>query len=195
MSKRKKAWQQFCDEAGATYVKGGVLKSDRIEASFQGWPIVYDTMAIPAGNVILIYTRLRAPFLAKSDFKFRISKKSFLTKFAEKIGKSKLKTGDPRIDDNFLIKHNSDEKIRQLLSGEKLKEHLLEKTKSHFELSHGYKSVGRQFPKGCDGLSLVVLYEGGDKDRLMLFHNLIGEMLVALAEAGEIDAAPDVKLK
>ena len=195
MSSRKEVWQQFSDEIQATYDKGGVLKNDRIEAAFQNWQIVYDIVTIPAGAMILVYTRLRAPFLAKSDFQFRISKKNFLNKIAEKFGKSNLETGDSRIDDNFVIKSNSDEKVKHLLSNEKLKNLLLERSDSDFEISHGYKSVGRQFPKNCDGLSLMVLYESKDKGMLMNFYNMVGEILASLFEAGEIDAAPvDVKI-
>ena len=195
MSSIKEIWQQFSDEIGATYVKGGALKSDRIEVSFRNWQIVYDVFVLPAGSTMLIYTRVRAPFLAKSDFQFCISKKTFLNRIAKKFGKSTLETGDSRIDDNFVIKSNSNEKVKRLLSDEKLTSLLLGKSDSHFEISHGYKSVGRQFPKGCDGLSLVLLYESKHKEMLMLFYNLFGEILTSLANAGEIDNAPiDVKL-
>ena len=188
MSSRKEAWQQFSNEIQATYVKGGIVKSDRIEATFQNWQIVYDIFTVPAG-AILTYTRIRTPFLAKSDFQFSISKKSFVNKIAEKLGKSNIETGDSRIDDNFIIKSNSVEKVKHLLSNEKLKNLLLEKSDSDFEISHGYKSVGRQFPKNCDGLSLVVLYES-DKDMLMRSYNIFGEILTSLSEMREIDDAP-----
>ena len=195
MSSKKEAWKQFSDEIQATYAKGGILKSDRIDATFQNWQIVYDNATYPIGAVILIYTRLRAPFTAKSDFQFSISAKSFLNKVAEKFGKSYIETGDSRIDDNFVIKSNSVEKVQHLLSNENLINLLLEKVDSDFEISHGYKSVGRQFPKNCDGLSLVVLNANEDNGMLMLYYNLFGEILTSLAEAGEIDDAPiDLKL-
>ena len=195
MSSRKEVWQQFSNEIQATYAKGGALKSDRIDATFQNWQIVYDKVTYPIGALILTYTRLRAPFSAKSDFQFSISAKSFLSKVAEKFGKANIETGDSRIDDNFVIKSNSAEKINHLLSNEKLINLLLEKVDSDFEISHGYKSVGRQFPKNCDGLSLVVLNAKEDNGMLMLYYNLFGEILTSLLEAGEIDDAPiDVKL-
>ena len=194
MSSKKEAWQQFSSKIQATYVKGGIVKSDRIEAAFQNWQLVYDIFVVPAG-AILSYTRVRTPFLAKSDFQFCISKKSFVNKIAEKLGKSNIETGDSRIDDNFVIKSNSIEKVKRLLSNEKLKNLLLEKPGSDFEISHGYKTVGRQFPKNCDGLSLVVLYEH-DKDMLKRFYDIFCEILTSLSEAGEIDEAPiDVKLR
>lgn len=194
MSSRKEEWKQFSNEIQATYVKGGVLKSDRIEATFQNWQIVYDTMALPTGAVILTYVRIRTPFKAKSDFQFSISKKSFSSKVTEKFGNSNVETGDSRIDDDFVIKSNSAEKIKHLLSNETVVSLLLEKSDSHFEISNGYKSIGHQFPEDCDGLSLVVLHES-DKDTLMLFYNLFGEVLTSLLEAGEIDdVAIDAKL-
>jgi len=61
MSARKQAWQQFSNEIEAMYVQGGVLKSDRIEATFQNWQILYDSFAIPVGTVPLLYTRIRTP--------------------------------------------------------------------------------------------------------------------------------------
>ena len=194
MSSRKEAWKQFSNEIQAKYVKGGILKSDRIEATFQNWQIVYDTAHIPMGAAILRHLRIRTPFKAKSDFQFSISKKSFLDKIVEKFGNSNIETGNSHIDDNFVIKSNSAEKIKLLLSNEALVSLLLEKSDSHFEISNGYKSIGQQFPKDCDGLSLVVLFEN-DKDRLMLFYNLFCEILTSLLEAGEIDdVAIDVKL-
>ena len=195
MGSKKQAWKQFSNEIEATYVKGGIIKSDRIEATFENWPVVYDTFVLPAGQVILVYTRIRAPFIAKSDFKFSISKKTFFSKIAQKLGKSNVTIDDSRIDEAFVIKSNSPEKIRQLLSDETLKSLLLEKTNSHFEFSHGYKGIGRQFPKGYDGLSMLVLYEGKDIDKLMIIYNLFGEVLTSLLEADEIEDAPvNVKL-
>ena len=195
MGKRKETWQQFSSKIEATYAKGGIFKSDMIEAAFENWQIVYDTIAIPTGNIVLLYTRIRTPFIAKTDFQFRISKKTFLNKIAEKFGKSNIETGDPSLDDNFVIKSNSAEKVKHLLSDEKIKGLLLEKADSDFEISHGYKSVGRKFPGNCDGLSLVVLYGSEDEDRLMLYYNLFGEILTSLLELGEIEDAPvDVKL-
>ena len=195
MGKKREAWQQFSSEIEATYAKGGIFKSDKIEATFENWQIVYDTFVIPTGSIMLIYTRIRTPFIAKTDFQFRISKKNFLNKIAEKFGKSDIETGDLILDDIFIIKSNSAEKVKHLLSDEKIKSLLLEKADSDFEISHGYKSIGRQFPKDCDGLSLVVLYGSEDKDRLMLYYNLFGEILTSLLESGEIEDAPfDVKL-
>ena len=195
MGSKKQAWKQFSNEIEATYVKGGIIKSDRIEATFENWPVVYDTFVLPAGQVILVYTRIRAPFIAKSDFKFSISKKTFFSKIAQKLGKSNVTIDDSRIDEAFVIKSNSPEKIRQLLSDETLKSLLLEKTNSHFEFSHGYKGIGRQFPKGYDGLSMLVLYEGKDIDKLRIIYNLFGEVLTSLLEADEIEDAPvNVKL-
>jgi len=195
MSTRKQAWQAFSNEIEATYVKGGLLKSDRIEATFQNWQIVYDFFTMPVGQIILTYTRIRTPFVVKSDFKFRISKKSFLDKVAEKLGKSKIETGDQRIDDAFVIQSNSVEKIKSLLSDEKIKNLLLEKADSDFEISHGYKGIGRQFPNDCDGLSLVVLYESRDKEKLAFIYNLFGEILTSLLESGDICDEPiDVKI-
>jgi len=194
MSARKKAWQAFSSEIEATYVKSGIFKSDKIEATFQNWQIVYDVFMIPIAGA-LMYTRIRTSFVAKSDFKFRISKKNFLNKVAEKFGKSDVEIGDSRIDDAFVIQSNSDEKIKNLLSDERIKNLLLEKADLEFEFSHGYKSTGREFPKDCDGLSLVVLYEGKDKEKLMHIYNLFGEVLTSLVETGDICDEPiDVKL-
>ena len=83
MSLKKEAWKQFSEEIQARYAKGGILKSDRIDATFQNWQIVYDNATYQIGAVTLIYTRLRAPFIAKSDFKFSISAKCFLSRVAE----------------------------------------------------------------------------------------------------------------
>ena len=195
MSARKQAWQQFSNEIEAMYVKGGVLKSDRIEATFQNWQVLYDSFAISAGTVPLLYTRIRAPFLAKSDFKFRITKKTFFDKIKEKFGKSDVESGDSRIDNAFVIKSNSAEKVKRLFSNEELINLLLGKADSHFEFTHGYKGIGRKFPNDCDGLCLVVLYESKDIDKLKLIYNLFGEVLSALLEANEIcDEIIDIKI-
>ena len=128
-------------------------------------------------------------------FSFPFQRRVFSVKIAAKFGKTNIETGDPRIDDNFVIKSNSAEKVKRLLSNETLVNLLLEKVDTDFEISHGYKSTGREFPKSCDGLSLVVLNANEESGMLMLHYNLFGEILTSLAEAGEIDAAPaDVKL-
>ena len=196
MASRKKVWQQFSNEIQATYVKGKAFKSDRIEALFKKWQIVYDIFAVPAGSVILVYTRVRAPYIAKSDFKFRITKKNFFNKISAKFRKANVETGDSRLDDIFVIKSNCAEKVKKLLSNEKISSLLLKYPKSGVEFSHGYKSIGRVFPKNCDGLSFVMLYESTGEERLMTIYKLFGEILTSLHDAGEIEAAPvDTELK
>ena len=192
--KQKEVWQEFSNEIQATYVKGRVPNSDRIEADFQNWHMVYDIYIVPVGNLWLAYTRLRAPFTAKTDFKFRISRKTFLSKIAEKFGKSNVQTGDALIDDAFVIESNDAEKIKHLLSDKNIKILLLKKADSDFQFSHRHKSIGRVFPKGCDGLNLAVLGDC-DAEMLMLMYNLFGEILTSLMESGEIDYAPaEVKI-
>ncbi|MCL2050613.1 MAG: hypothetical protein FWG91_02615 [Lachnospiraceae bacterium] len=200
MISQEKSWQQFANEVQATYDKRSFFGSDKIEAAFQNWKIIYDMGCIPVGCVLIPYTRIRTPFLTKANFKFSISKKNIFNKIAEKLGKSIIEIGEPHIDDNFMVKSNSAKKISQMLSNEKIADLALrihEKSYSDFELSCGYKSsLGYNFPKNSKGLCLVIPFEVKDKERLMLYYDFFKEVLTYLFEAGEIeDTVFDVNLK
>ena len=201
MSARKKAWQEFSSEIEATYVKGGIFKSERIDAAFQNWQIVYDYHTFVVGPIPFIYTRIRTPFKAKSEFKFHIFKKSFVNKIGESLGKSDadVQTGDSRFDEVFVVRTSDAEKAKKLFSDENLRNLLLEKAAKidlDFELTHGYNgSIGRHLPKNCDGLCLTVQNECRDREQLVLIYEIFGEMLTALLESGDICDEPiDVKL-
>ena len=196
MRSKKEAWKEFSEEIQSTYFKGGLLKNDKIESTFQNWKITIDTydftMVTPT-VIIIVYSRIRAPFIPTSDFTFRISKKTIFNKVSEKLGNSYIATGDLSFDNDFVVNSDSENIIKTILN-EKVRKLMLDNSGIKFEISNDKTVIGKQFPNS--GLSLIVEGEIKDKHKLISLYNLFGEILISLLENGLIeDSSVDVKLK
>ena len=80
------------------------------------------------------YTRLRAPFINKDGFVFRIFRKRFLSFIGKLLGAQDVVIGDPAFDDPFIIQTNSEDRIRYLLENEALKQLIQQQPDVWFEV-------------------------------------------------------------
>jgi len=83
---RTEIWRQFAAESGARFVDDKVFRSGEIVASHGEWTIMLDTYIMPAGKVMVPFTRMRAPYLNPDGFRFRVSRAGFFTPIATALG-------------------------------------------------------------------------------------------------------------
>ena len=192
---KREAWQKFSEEINAEYIDNGFWKGDRVELDFNNWTIVLDTYTISTGKVIITYTRIRAPFVNTTDFKFRIYRKGIFSDIAKFFGAQDIEIGDPVFDDSFIIKSNDAQTAKLLLKNEKIKEQFLLQPEIDLQIKDDEGFWGVKFPEGTDELYFVVAGQLKDTERLKNLFALFGEMLITLTEIGVAsDTDPAVKV-
>ena len=192
---RKEIWKQLSEQIGGRYVDGGFVKSDRVEASHEDWIVTLDTYAVSTGKVVIVFTRMRAPYVNPAGFRFTVYRKSVFSGMGKLLGMQDIDIGDPEFDDAFIVKATDESKVRQLLSNPKIRELIAKQPEINFTVKDDEGWFGRKFPEGVDELTFAVAGVIKDIDRLKLLFDLFAETLDELCRMGAAyEGSADVRL-
>jgi hypothetical protein len=190
-------WQQFCAQTGGQYTPSGVWETPRVEASHGQWTITLDTYLISTGKSSTNYTRMRAPYINPDGFRFEIYRKGIFSDLGKWLGMQDVTVGWPEFDEAFIIKGNSEEKLRKLFANQKIRDLISAQRNIRFSVQDddGKFWFTRGLPKDVDELYFEVVGVIKDVDRLKLLYDLFSETLDELCRMGSAyENAPDVKL-
>ncbi len=193
---RKEIWQQFCAQTGSTFVEGGFARTDKIEATHGPWTVTLDTFAVSTGKSTIIYTRLRAPYVNPDGFRFTVYRNGIFTEVAKWFGMQDVTVGYDDFDRDFVIKGNSEEKLRRLFSNARIRRLISAQPNIRFSVKDDEgKLWGANFPEGVDELYFQVVGVIKDIERLKLLYELFAETLDELCRMGSAyQQTPPVKL-
>lgn len=113
---RDDIWGDVADRFGAERImdrKGKRLKGVRFATG--GWTVMLDTTVESTGNSAQSYTRLRALYAEKEAFRFRAYTKSIFSELGKALGMQDIVVGHPAVDERWIIKADSEGRIRSLL--------------------------------------------------------------------------------
>ena len=193
---KKEIWKQLSERVHGQFVDGGFWKGDKVIAEHGGWALTLDTFAVSTGKVTIVYTRMRAPFVNPSGFRFEVYRKSVFSGIAKFFGMQDLEIGDPLFDADFIIKSADESKIRQLLANERIREIIARQKDVNFAVKDDEGWFGTKFPEGVDELYFAVVGVIKDIDRLALLYELFTETLDELCRIGAaVDTPPNVTVK
>ena len=105
-------WRNLSAEIGASYVAGGFMRPDRVEASHGRWTVTLDTYAVSTGRTVIVYTRMRAPYVNPGGFRFTIYRRGVFSNIAKFLGMQDVEVGDDEFDRDFIIKGTDEAKLR-----------------------------------------------------------------------------------
>lgn len=192
---REEIWRQLSAEIGARYVDGGFAKSDKVVATHGEWTVTLDTYAVSTGKVVIVYTRMRAPYVNPSGFRFTVYRKGLFSEIGKWLGMQDVEVGDETFDRDFIIKGTDETKLRELFSSPRLRELLAAQPDVHFTVKDDEGHFGTAFPAGVDELSFVVTGVVKDVERLKRLYELFAETLDRLCRIGSAyEKAPGVAL-
>lgn len=193
---RKEIWQQFCAQTGSTYVPGGFLKTDKVEATHGPWTVTLDTFVVSSGKSAVVFTRMRAPYVNPDGFRFTVYRKGIFTDIGKWFGMQDVTVGYDDFDRDFVIKGNDEQKLRQLFSNRQIRDLISAQPNVHFSVEDDEgKLWGKTFPEGVDELYFQVLGVIKDIERLKLLYELFSETLDELCRMGSAyEQAPPVTL-
>lgn len=187
---RKEVWQELARQINARYVEGGFWKGDKVEVDHGDWIVTLDSYAVSTGKTTVVYTRMRAPFVNPGGFHFTLYRRGLFSGLGKALGMQDIEIGDPMFDHDFIIKSNSDSRVRALLANIRVRQLIAAQPAIHFGVKDDEGWFGARFPDGVDELHFHVVGIIKDLQRLEQLFELFAETLDELCRMG---AALDVK--
>lgn len=185
---KKEIWLQLAEEIQANYVNKGFWSGDRVEAYIDNWVVVLDTYTVSTGKSTIIYTRMRAPFINLNNFYFKIYRTGIFSEIGKMLGMEDINIGYEEFDENFVIKSNSQEKVKQLFSNKSVRDLIQEQPQINLEIKDDEGFFSTRFPEGVDELYFQVTGVIKDIDRLKELYELFAEVLKELCNIGTASA-------
>jgi hypothetical protein len=187
-SSKKEIWQQLAEEIQADYVSRGFWGGDRVEASVDNWVVVLDTYTVSTGKSSITYTRMRAPFINLDNFYFKIYRSGIFSGLGKVLGMEDINIGYEEFDEDFIIKSNSEEKVKKLFSNESIRALIQDQPQINLEIKDDEGFFSAHFPEGVDELCFHVVGVIKDIDRLKELYELFAEVLKELCSMGSASA-------
>ncbi len=133
--KREAAWRQFANEIGAEFIRGGWFHSSKVQTRLRDWVVTVDTYTVPSGDSSTTYTRIRAPFQDEAGFQFSISRAGLIGKLDKVLGAQDIDTGVADFDRDFVIRGNSESKVKSLFADPGLRQRMQAQRSVHLRLT------------------------------------------------------------
>jgi hypothetical protein len=174
---REEVWKGLCDATKARYVEGGFWKGDKVQADHGEWTVTLDTYTVSTGKSHVTFTRMRAPYVNPSGFRFTVHRKGFLTGLAKLLGMQDIEIGHEPFDTDFVVKANDESRIRRLLASPRLRELIAAQPAIELTVRDDEGWFRPRFPEGVDELHFQVLGVVKDVARLQALFDLFAETL------------------
>lgn len=181
---KDEVWRQLSSEIGAEFVEGGFWQGDKVQARVKEWTITLDNYTVSAGRNVVTYTRMRAPYVNKDGFRFKLYRKGLLSGLGKKLGMQDVEVGVPEFDRDFIIQGNDEGKIRTLFSDSTIRRLIQSQPDIQLEVKDDEGWFGASFPQGVDELYFQVIGTVKDVERLKLLYELFAEVLNRLCHVG-----------
>lgn len=203
MSKRRwfgpsktELWHQLADKIGGEYVESKWGTGDAVVATHGQWTFTLDTYVVPAGKTIIMFTRLRAPYINPEGFRFHIYRRGFFTELGKKLGMQDIEIGAEPFDHDFVIKSNNEERVKMLLADPELRRQLSALPEVSLEVRDSEGWFGPSFPDDVDELYFNVAGIIKDVTVLQGLFELFATTLDRLCEIGSAYADdPEVQVR
>jgi hypothetical protein len=138
---------------------------------------------------------MRAPFVNLDNFYFKIYRTGIFSGLGKVLGMEDINIGCEEFDEDFVIKSNSEEKVKHLFSNESIRALIQDQPKINLEIKDDEGFFKVHFPEGVDELYFQVVGVIKDIDRLKELYELFAEVLKELCSMGSAsDEKPGVVL-
>jgi hypothetical protein len=150
---QKETWTKLSEEVKAEFINGGMWNSHKVEVHEKEWTITLDTFAVHTGKATIPFTRMRAPFMTKDGFRFKIEKRNFFSPVADFFGRKSLSIGHPEFDQHFVITGTDEYKLKKLFASETIRELIIGQKEIHLEIKDDEGGwPNKKFPSDVDEL-------------------------------------------
>lgn len=147
---REAAWESIRQE----FRKAGAWDGQVLRIRQGPFVITLDVHAFPTGYTSRVATRLRAAFINREGFHFRIRRHDLLSDLAAILGARDVQVGDPAFDRQFILKSSDPGQLLRLLGDPVLRGQMLTSAIQLVEVRPDEGWFGPEFPQGVDELYL-----------------------------------------
>jgi hypothetical protein len=203
MSKRRwfgpskaELWRQLADKIHGEYIESRWGTGDKVVATHGQWTFTLDTYVVPAGKTIIMFTRLRAPYVNPEGFRFHIYRRGFFTDLGKRLGMQDIEIGAEPFDHDFVIKSNNEERVKMLFADPELRRQLSAQPELSLEVKDSEGWFGPSFPDDVDELYFSVAGIIKDVAVLQGLFELFATTLDRLCDIGSAYADdPEVQVR
>ena len=182
---KRDVWQQVSQAINAQYIDNGFFTVPKVVAKHQEWEITLDTHTVSSGKNSTTYTRIRAPYVSKNGFQFRIYREGFFSNIGKYFGMQDIEVGFEGFDRDFIIQGNDPYKVELLFANPEIRKLLLSINKIDLRVKDGSGWFdSRKTIKPIDSLHFQVVGVIKDVEQLQLLFELFSETLDQLCEIG-----------
>jgi hypothetical protein len=185
---RSVALRGLADEIGAEFLSGRAKRPATVQLRVGDTVVTLET-----GSDAVRGTRLRAPFVNRSGFRFLIYNSSTLSEFGKKLVLLQdLDIGHAGIDRRFIVQSARPDEVRELFGNERISDLVWSQTtKVRFGISDDDGPLGGAYPGAVDLLHFHATEEVTDIDRLKALFELFSEILERVTRPGEEESELD----
>lgn len=181
---KKEVWNELSTLINADYIEGGFFGRNKVVAHVKEWTITLDTYTVSTGKSSTTYTRMRAPYVNKDSIWFKIYKAGIFSEIGKTFGMQDIEIGFEEFDNNYIIKGNDEDKVRQLFSKTNIRSLIEVQPRFKLEIKEDEGWFGEYFPEGVEELYFSVMGIIKDIELLKALFDLFAEMLDYLCEIG-----------
>lgn len=182
--KKDEVWKQLSQEIGGKFVQGETLKGGKVIAKVDEWTVTLDLYRTSSSHHDITYTRLRAPYINKDGFRFRIYKAGLFSTLEKLFGLQDIKVGSPVLDDHYIVQGNDEAKVKALFFSKRICRLIDVLPSIYLEVRDDDGWFSDTFPEGVDELYCLVEGEIANIDQLKTLYNLFAEVLHHLCHLG-----------
>ncbi len=192
---KKEIWKSLSDQIGSQFIEGGFFSADKVVAHVKDWTVTLDTYTVSTGKSSTTYTRMRAPYVNKDGFRFKIYRKGMFSEIGKFFGGQDVEVGFPKFDEDFIIKGNDEQKLRTLFANSKIRQLIEYQPNIRLEIKDDEGWFAKSFPEGVDELYFCVVGVVKDIDLLKALFDLYAEVLDQMCLMGSAyESNPHVEL-
>ena len=182
---QKETWTNLSHQLDAEFVKGGMWNTHKVVAHEKVWTITLDTFAVHTGKATIPFTRFRAPFISRDNFRFKIERRNFFSPVADFFGRKSMSTGNPDFDKDFVIKSSDEYKLKKLFASDTLRALITAQKEVCLEIKDDEGGwPNKKFPSDVDEVYFQMTGVVKDIEKLKSAFKLVAETLNQLAEIG-----------
>jgi len=112
---KDEAWTALAERRSGTVVTARKGHVKEVRFRLDTFELVLDTYAVSTGSSAQVYTRIRALYSGRDEFRFRMYRASLFSGLGKFFGMQDIEVGHPTLDPDFVIKADSAGKIQSLL--------------------------------------------------------------------------------
>ena len=192
---KDEVWAQLARELGADFDDGGLWRGSKVTAHVKEWTVTLDTHSVSTAKSTVVYTRMRAPFVNRDGFQFKIYRRGFFSGLGKKLGMQDIDIGDPEFDQDYIVQANEPEKARQLLANPAIRALIQVQPDITLEVKDDEGWFRTSFPEGVDELYFHTVGVIKDLNHLKALFDLYAATLDELCKIGSAyEQDPGVRL-